>query len=72
MAWRISDNPFWLIILTVDTAEAKQTAQAAVSPPQAIHDGQALLFVFCILKKHGGQPYFVIPRVSRGIQEPRA
>ena len=35
-------------------ANTKRTGKA-MEPPQSIHDGHALLLVFCILKKHGGQ-----------------
>ena len=35
-------------------ADARRTGQS-VQTPQAIHDGHALLLVFCILKKYGGQ-----------------
>ena len=35
-------------------ADTKRTGKA-IKSPQAIHDCHALLLVFCILKKHGGQ-----------------
>ena len=46
-------------------ANTRRTGKA-IEPHQAIHDGHALLLVFCILKRYGGQrrnePCFVIPR----------